>query len=547
MSEFVRVASVSDLADGEMRQVEAGDAEVLLSRVDGHFHACTAFCTHYGAPLATGVLDGTKVVCPWHHAVFDVASGALDEPPAPDALRTFEVRVEGDAVLVRVPPDASTHGKGVPYRVSDGRPPAMARPNPEADDRLFLLLGGGAAAQAAAEELRASGYQGRLVLVTPEARPPYDRTALSKGYLGGGSSDALRLRDGSFYEAHGIELWTEKTATALDPAAKTVTLSNGETVAYDACLVATGGAPRRLPIDGADLDGVHVLRSWRDADAVVRRSASAERVAIIGASFIGMEAASSLIGRGLEVTVIGREQTPFGHTLGPEVGAVFQRAAEAKGVQFRLGADVERIETIHADPSTRAGGGLRVVADGEGTEADLVLLGVGVRPATDFLEGAAFRRGDGGLETDATLRLGDGLYAAGDVAAYPESRLRERVRIEHWRLAQQHGRHAARNMAAPDAARPFESVPFFWTGQFGVGLRYVGHVRAWDEVVVQGSLEDRSFLAAYVHGGEVRALAAVGRDKDAAAFYRLVAQGQTPTPGEIRSGLDLQARLRGEA
>ena len=549
MPEFVRVASTDDLADGEMRQVKAGDAEVLLSRVGGHFHACTAFCTHYGAPLATGVLSGTTVVCPWHHAVFDVATGALDEPPAPDALRTFEVRVEGDDVLVRVPDDASAHGKGVAYRESDGRTPEMVRADAEADGRLFLILGGGAAAQAAAEELRASGYRGRLVMVTQETRPPYDRTKLSKAYLAGeAGDDALRLRDGSFYEGHGIELWTERTVTDLDPEARTVTLSNGETVDYDACLVATGGVPRRLPIDGARLNGVHLLRSWDDARDVVKRAASVERAAIIGASFIGMEAASSLIGRGVEVTVIGQEETPFESVLGPEVGAVFQRAAEAKGVRFRLGASVERIETVHADPRTNAGRGLRVVADGHPTEADLVLMGVGVTPATGFLKGAAFRRDDGGLETDATLRLADGLYAAGDVAAYPEPRLEERVRIEHWRLAQQHGRLAAHNMAAgPEAAAPFEAVPFFWTGQFGLSLRYVGHATDWDEVVVSGSLETPSFLAAYVQGGAVRALAAVGRDKDAAAFHLLMARGQTPTPDEIRSGLNLQARLRGEA
>ena len=545
MPDFVRVASVSDLADGEMRQVSADGTDVLLSRVDGRFHACTAFCTHYGAPLATGVLSGTTVVCPWHHAVFDVASGALDEPPALDRLRTFEVKTEGDDVLVRVPDDADAHGKGVAYRMSDGEPPAMAGLDADADGRLFLVLGGGAAGQAAAETLRAEGYRGRLALVTRETRAPYDRTKLSKAYLAGDAEgDALPLRDGAFYEEHGIELWTDRTVTGLDADAREVSFDGGDPVTYDACLVATGGVPRRLPIDGADLDGVLLLRSWADARDVVERAGGAERVVVIGASFIGMEAASSLTSRGVAVTVVGKEDAPFASAMGAEVGGVFQKAAEAKGVAFRLGAEVDRIEA--AD-----GGGLRVVVGGEGLDADAVVMGVGVSPATGFLDGAPFRRDDGGLVTDAALRVAPGLFAAGDVAAFPDARLGETVRIEHWRLAQQHARTAALNMLAEGdptvADTPFTGVPFFWTGQFGLSLRYVGHAEDWDEVVVDGSLDDAEFLAAYVSGGAVRAVAAVGRDQDAAAFHLLLAQDRAPTPDEIRDGLDLQARLRGDA
>jgi NADPH-dependent 2,4-dienoyl-CoA reductase/sulfur reductase-like enzyme/nitrite reductase/ring-hydroxylating ferredoxin subunit len=538
MPDFVRVADASSFADGEMRQVQADGTDVLLARVDGRFHACTAFCTHYGAPLATGVLSGTTVLCPWHHAAFDVATGALAEPPALDALRSFDVKVEGDSVLVRVPDDADEHGKGVDYRESDGREPA-APPASGDDDRLFLVLGAGAAAQAAAEALRASGYRGRLALVTREPRAPYDRTKLSKTYLGGDAGDdALPLRDAAFYERHAIEVWTDRTVTALDPGARQVTFEEGDPVTYDACLVATGGVPRRLPIDGADLEGVHTLRSWRDAREIVGEAEGARRAVVIGASFIGMECASQLNARGIDVTVVGKEDAPFAAAMGERVGNVFQAAAEEKGVRFRLGAEVERIE--------KTDDGLRVVVSSEALDADLVVMGVGVRPATDFVP-RTLRRDDGGLTVDAHLQLADGLFAAGDVAAYPDPRLGRHVRIEHWRLAQQHGRLAAHNMIAEGdpTVRParFESVPFFWTGQFGLNLRYVGHAEDWDEVVVDGSLDDRQFLAAYVEGGEVRAVAAVGRDQDAAAFHHLMARGQTPTPAEVRAGLDLQARL----
>ncbi|WP_412069817.1 FAD-dependent oxidoreductase [Rubrivirga sp. IMCC43871] len=548
MSDFVRVASTHDLADGEMRQVDADGTAVLLSRVNGAFHACTAFCTHYGAPLVDGVLDGTTVVCPWHHAAFDVASGALCQPPALDALRSFPVRVVGDDVLVAAPADADAHGKGIAYRESDGETPAMADVDAAADDRLFLLVGAGAAASACAEALRAEGYRGRLVMATPETRAPYDRTKLSKGYLADPDDAALRLRDGAFYESHGVETWTGRAVTALDPDARTATFEDGETVTYDVALVASGGTPRRLPIDGATLDGVLLLRSWDDARTLAGRVGKATSVAIIGASFIGMEAASSLRGRGLEVTVIGREETPFEGVLGPDVGGVFEKAARDKGVAFRLGADVQRIQTVASDPGADRPRRLRVETSAGHVTADVVLLGVGVAPATGFLKGAAFRRDDGGLVVDERLRAAPGLYAAGDVAVVPDARTGHAVRIEHWRVAQQHGRAAARAMLADtDPTRqvdPYDDVPFFWTGQFGVSLRYVGHAEHWDEVIVDGSLDDRDFMAAYVSGGTVRAVVTVGRDRQAAAAQRLLDRRALPAPATFRTGVDLETVLR---
>ena len=534
---FVRVAVPADVAEGQMAQVDAAGTPVLLARVDGRVHACTAHCTHYGAPLATGILDGTRVVCPWHHAVFDIASGALCEPPALDALKTFEVRESPDGVFVRIPAPADIVGEGADYAETDGEMPAMAEPTggPARDPRLFLVLGAGAAAQACAEALREEGFAGRIALATPEAEPPYDRTKLSKAYAAGkAGDDGLPLRDAAFYTRHGIDLWTGRTAEYLDPEAKTVRFVGGETVAYDACLVATGGLPNRLPVPGANLPGVFVLRSLADAHALVAAAETATRAVVVGASFIGMETASSLTDRGVAVTVVDRADVPLA-ALGAEVGGVFQAAAEAKGARFRLGAGVERIEA--------EGAGLAVVlASGERLLGDLVVMGVGVRPATAFLDGAPFRRADGGLETDAALRLADGLFAAGDVAAVPEAGSGRRVRIEHWRLAMQHGRTAARAMLGH--GEPFAGVPFFWTSQFGVALRYVGHAEAPDETVVDGSLADRSFVAYFCEQGRVVAAAAVGRDKGAAALQRLFARGLAPTPAEVRAGFDPIAALR---
>ena len=536
-ADFARVAALSSLADGEMRQVDAGGTDVLLSRVDGRVYATTAFCTHYGAPLATGVLHGTTVVCPWHHAAFDVCSGALCEPPALDALRSFPVRIDGDDILVQVPDDADAHGEGVPYRESDGEAPAAAEPEP-ADGRVAVLLGAGAAGGAAAEALRESGFTGRIVMVTAEDHRPYDRTKLSKAFLAGGApADALPLRDAAFYRTLGVELWTGRRVAALDPDARTLTFADGETLGYDACLVAPGGAPRRLPIPGAELDGVHVLRSWEDAQAVLAAASEAARAVVVGGSFIGMETASSLRDQGVQVTVVDRADVPLAGALGEALGQALQHAAEAKGVTFRMGAELGRIE--------RADGGLRVhLGSGEALRADLVVMGVGVAPATGFLDGHASRRDDGGLETDAALRLAPGLFAAGDVAAYPEARLGERVRIEHWRLAQQHGRHAAAHLFADDPA-PFTAVPFFWTGQFGVNVRYVGHVERVDETVVDGSLADRDAAVYYVQDGRAHAAAFVGRDPAAARFELLLAEGGAPTADAVREGFDPAAALAG--
>ena len=526
MSDPIRVADAGTVRDGEMAEVDAGGTPVLLARVGGRLHACAARCPHYGAPLATGVLDGPHVVCPWHHARFDVTTGALCDPPALDGLQAYAVEERDGGVFVTVAGPAH-----VP-------PPAQQ----DTDGRLFLVLGAGAAAQAAAEELRRQGFQGRIALATPEAEPPYDRTKLSKAYAAGTADDAgLPLRAADFQAARGIETWTGRTAVALDPDARTVTFEDGETVAYDACLVATGGTPRRLDVPGADLPGVFVLRSHADARALVGALPRARRAVVVGASFIGMEAASSLRERGLEVTVVDRAAVPLEAALGADVGRVFRDAAEAKGVAFRMEAAIDRIDADGDADGDAGGDGLAVVlASGERLPADVVVLGVGVTPATAFLAGHAFHGDGGGLETDAALRLADALFAAGDVAAVPAAS-GERVRIEHWRLAQQHGRAAARAMLGE--SEPFEGVPFFWSGQFGLALRAVGHAHAPDERVVVGSLADAAFVSYAVEGGRAVAALALGRDKDAAAFHHLLRRGLAPTAAEVRGGFDPQARL----
>jgi apoptosis-inducing factor 3 len=510
------LADTSDLRDGEMKEVYAGETKILLARVGNEFHAVGAACPHYGAPLAEGALCGTRVVCPWHHACFDVTTGNLEEPPALDSLPRYEVRIEDGRVLARVP-----------YGTEDRVPPSMSRRDPS-DARLFLILGAGAAGYAAAQTLREDGFRGRVALVTREDRAPYDRPNLSKDYLQGHAEpEWMPLRPEEFYEQFDIELLLEREVTRVDAAAKTVTFYSGDTLAYDALLVATGGSARRLNIPGSDLKNICLLRGFNDADSVIETAVRSRRVVVVGASFIGMEAAAALRARGLDVTVVAPSREPFESTLGPEVGALFRRAHEERGVKFKLGSIVYRFEgTSNVEAVTLEGG--------ERIEADMVLAGVGVHPATGFLEGVALDE-DGGVFVDEYMRAADGLYAAGDIACFDDPRTGARARIEHWRTAQQQGRVAAHNMAGRHTT--FDGVPFFWTRQFDTGLLYVGHAQSWDEIIYSGDVEACDFLAFYVRGGRALAVAGVNRDRDMAALEELLRLNLMPGAEELRAGV----------
>ena len=513
-SKEVHVANTSDLRDGEMKEVSVGETRILLARVDGRFHAVTATCPHYGGPLAEGVLCGTRVVCPWHHAAFNVVNGDLEEPPALDALISYKVRVDGDQILVTIP-DA----------VQDRRTPEMVRQDPLADPRQFVIIGAGAAGYAAAQTLREEGFRGSLVMITRENRAPYDRPNLSKDYLHGHAEpEWIPLRSEQFFRQHDIELLLNREVSRVDTRAKTIAFEDGETMTYDSLLVATGGAPVRLNIPGADLKNVCVLRSFADADSIIETAARSRRVVVVGASFIAMEAAYSLRERGLEVTVVAPSPEPFETTLGGDVGALFRRVHEANGVRFKLGSIVYRFDGNHdVEAVTRD--------NGEVIETDMVVLGAGVRPVTEFLEGVELDE-MGAVVVDSRLRAAEGVYAAGDIASFADTRKGRRERIEHWRTALQQGRTAARNMLGHDVA--FDGVPFFWTRQFDVGLLYVGHATSWDEIIYLGDLSAHNFLACYVKNNRVLAVAGMNRDTEMAAVEELMRHDRMPSPEQLR-------------
>jgi NADPH-dependent 2,4-dienoyl-CoA reductase/sulfur reductase-like enzyme/nitrite reductase/ring-hydroxylating ferredoxin subunit len=511
----VSLANTYDLRDGEMKEISAGETKILLARVGDNFHAVSANCPHYGAPLAEGALCGTRVVCPWHHAVFNVVNGNLEDPPALDSLISYQVRVEGDRILVRLPEEAE-----------DRRTPVMAKYDPAVDPRQFVIIGAGAAGYAAAQTLREEGFRGSVVMITREDRAPYDRPNLSKDYLHGHADpEWMPLRGEDFFKEHDIDLILKKEVTRVDARAKTIAFESGETMEYDALLVATGGAPVRLNVSGGDLKNVCVLRSFADADSIIETASRSRRAVVVGASFIGMEAAYSLRERGLEVTVVAPSLEPFEATLGAEIGALFRREHESHGVRFKLGSIVYRFEGNHNVESV-------ALDNGEHIETEMVVVGVGVRPATQFLEGVELDQA-GAVVVDSRLRAADGLFAAGDIASFPDPRSGGRVRIEHWRTAQQQGRTAARNMLGRDVV--FDAVPFFWTRQFDIGLLYVGHAMSWDEIIYRGDLASHEFLAFYVKNNRVLAVAGMNRDGEMAAAEELLRLDRMPTREQLQS------------
>ena len=519
----VTVANTSELADGEMKQVSVNGKEILLARINGNFHAVGAHCTHYGAPLVEGVLSGERIICPWHHACFNITTGDLQEPPAFDALAHYEAKIENDQVIVRVPDDAQ-----------DRRTPQMAQRDTK-DERLFVIAGGGAAGYAAAQTLREDGFTGRLVLITRENHLPYDRPNLSKEYLQGTAEpEWLPLRSDDFFAEHDIEVIQGREITRIDAAKKTITFSDGEILRSDALLIATGGQPRQLPFQSRAYANVFLLRSYNDSDAIIAAAEKGKRAVVIGASFIGMEVASSLTSRGCEVTVVAPDAVPFEKILGPEIGKLFQDIHVDKGVKFRLTASV--VDFAGPEKVTAV-----VLENGERLDADLVVVGVGVKPATGFLEGVNLHK-DGGVIVDEHLRAADGVYAAGDIAYFPHPLTGERQRIEHWRTAMQQGRIAARNMAGKTIA--YDAIPFFWTRQFDAGLLYVGHAVAWDEILYQGDVPARDFLAFYIKEDRVLAVAGMNRDREMAAAEELMRLGRMPAAGQLRgNAVDLVQAL----
>lgn len=531
----IDLVDAASLPEGALKTFPTPDdgPQVLLTRQQGQVHAFAPNCPHYGAPLEKGKVVNGKLICPWHHACFKLDNGHLCEPPALDDLPKFAVREAGGRILVQVPdnPPASTDKpEATPTAELGGTPPPPAAV--PTDTRTFVIVGGGAAGEFAAQTLRREGFAGRVVLVAAEKEIPYDRTKLSKAYLAGKAKPAaLPLRERDFYAQQKIELLQATRATGLNLASQEVELAGQPPLRYDQLLLAPGSVPNLLPkLPGHDLAGVLPLRTQTDADALLAATKDARQVVVIGSSFIGMEAASSLVGEGRQVTVIAQGKVPFERVLGPEIGAMFRKLHEEKGVKFEIEAEVT---ALIGEEGRVASVQLK---SGQTLPAQAVVLGVGVRPATDFVKAALPLEKDGGLAVDAFLQAADNVYAAGDIARFPLAATGQPTRIEHWRVAQQHGQAAARNMLGQ--REQFTAAPFSWTQQYGKSLRYTGHAEHWDEIIYQGDVAAQDFLAFYVL--ENRIVAAAGMNRDAEMIYiaEQLGMGALPTPATVRAGVD---------
>jgi NADPH-dependent 2,4-dienoyl-CoA reductase/sulfur reductase-like enzyme/nitrite reductase/ring-hydroxylating ferredoxin subunit len=459
-----------------------GDQAVLLARLDDGVHAVAAHCTHYGGPLAEGLVVDGEVRCPWHHACFSLRTGAALRAPAFAPLATWRTEVVGDTVFVR--------GEDTV------QPPAPHRPR--IAPRRIVVIGGGGAGYAAATRLRELGYDGSLTMLSADDATPCDRPNLSKDYLAGTApEDWIPLQGAEFYVEHRIDLRLGCEVAAIDTGAREVATATGERFAYDALLIATGAEPRTLPTPGFDLPNVFTLRTLADARAIIAATGGAASVAFVGAGFIGLEAAAALRARGLGVHVVAPEEIPMERVLGRELGEFIANLHRDNGVVFHLGAK-----------ATSFDGKALALDDGTRVPADLVIVGAGVAPRT-ALAAAAGMAVDNGILVDAQLQASiPGHYAAGDVARYPQGD--ERARIEHWVHAERQGQLAAANMLG--GAEAFADVPFFWTHQYDLELRFTGNAQGWDEVRIDGDLAARDFTARYLRGGRLVAAASVGRD-----------------------------------
>lgn len=522
-----KIATLNDIEDGQMQIASAGEAKILLARVEDQVYATSLRCTHSGAALTQGVLHENRVVCPWHNACFDLHTGEQTQPPGLDNLASFPVEIQGEDIYVELPEP-----------VPEQQVPKMVTYNPDADKRTFVVLGAGAAGMTAVETLRQQGFEGRIILISKETRLPYDRTKLSKKFLQGSASEnSLPKRSCEFYQEYGIELQFGQAVTKVDPAARLVRLENGVEMNYDALLVATGGAAVELDVPGSDLKNISKLRNFTDADELVEALEQAKRAVVVGSSFIGMEVAASLSKQDLEVTVVSPDSVPFEDILGSEVGAMFQKLHEENGVKFVLEAKATeykgngKVEAVLAD-------------NGQEIPADLVVVGVGVKPVTYYLEGVELED-DQSIRADEYLQIQEGLYGAGDVVTFPLALTGEATRIEHWRLAMQHGRIAARNMLGQQVK--FCGIPFFWTGQFGNQFRYAGHAESWDEVIIHGELNQQKFLAFYVKGDQILAVFGCNRDQDVAAITELMRCQKMPKAEVLKQAdVDWIEKLKGK-
>jgi len=478
---FETGCEIGNVPDGGMLLGHAFGEAVLVARQGRELFAIGATCTHYGGPLAKGLMVDCTVRCPWHHARFDLRTGEAIAAPALNDVACYKIEKRGELCFVTAKADEKPAQK------------------PKSSPASVVIIGAGAAGNAAAEMLRREGYDGLVTMITADEFLPYDRPNLSKDYLAGTASEEwIPLRSADFYREQKVETFTNTSASAIDTRRRQVTLSDGRSLSYGALLLATGAKPVRLQIPGDDLPHVCYLRTLADSRHIIAKAENAKRAVVIGASFIGLEVAASLRERKLEVAVVGKGSLPLEKILGRELGQLIRETHEQHGVKFHLG----RTPAVIQDRQVQ-------LDDGTILDCDLVVVGIGVRPNTSLAETAGIATDNGVLVNEFLETNVSGIFAAGDIARWPDPRA-GRIRVEHWVVAERQGQTAARNILG--AREQFVAPPFFWSNHFDLAIRYVGHGSRNDRAVVSGDLKAKDASVIFCVGDKVTAVASVGRD-----------------------------------
>jgi len=492
---------ISRVSPGELIAGHAFGEPVLLVHVEPNWFAVGGKCTHYGATLAEGVLVSETIRCPWHHACFNLRNGAASCAPALNDLPSYSVLVENNIVRVTGKRDhtqlrADDHGSGgsrAPQKV-------LLDENPIVGPSSVFIVGASAAGIACAEMLRREAYRGPITLADMDPDAPYDRPNLSKDYLAGNAPEEwLPLHPKEFFDDQKIRILSGVEAQEINPRARTVRLSDGDVHHYGALLIATGASPIRLDIKGGDR--IRYLRTLADCRAIIGHTKGARTAVVIGGSFIGLEVAASLVTRGLEVHVVAPEELPLKRVLGTELGELIKSVHEQRGVRFHLGHTAKELDT-----------GAVILDDDTRLDADLVIAGIGVRPNLELPERAGILLDDGIAVNEFLETSASNVFAAGDVARWPDAYTDARLRVEHWVVAERQGQVVARNMLGHRDR--FDDIPFFWSAHYDkLSIQYTGHVDHWDETRIDGDVMKLDCAVSYIVAGRRRAMATINRDR----------------------------------
>ena len=492
---------VRSLEPGEKLLGHANGEAVLLVRLGDDFTAIGATCTHYGGPLAEGAIVGDTVRCPWHHACFSLRTGEALAAPALSPVASWRVERRGERVVVGEKVERDPLAPTYP----------LARRAP-ASLRNVVIVGAGAAGTAAAEMLRRCGFDGNVTIVDDDGDAPYDRPNLSKDYLAGNAPEEwIPLRPPGFHEEHRIEI-VRGRAARIDVSARRLEVDGHEALPFDALLLATGAEPVRLNLLGEDSAPVHYLRTLADSRRIIEAAKQSKHAVVIGGSFIGLETAASLRARDVDVHLVAPEAVPLERVMGRELGDFIRTLHEEKGVHFHLGRKPASLERDAA-----------VLDDGTRLPADLIIIGVGVRPRLALAEQAGLAIDRGVVVNERLETTAPGIYAAGDIARWPDPHTGDRIRVEHWVVAERMGQAAARNILG--ASERFDDVPFFWSAHYDVSINYVGHAERWDATVVEGDPAKHDVAVRFGAAGKPLALATIFRDDQSLAFELAMERG----------------------